>query len=369
VDWEAEGLLEDLPDDGARQARRDLLDELHADGVGVDELREAVKEQRLALVPVERLLGSEAKYTQAEIAEKAGVDVEYLQASRRALGLPVLGPDERAFGEKDLEAARLGARFREAGFDDEGMLEATRVLGRGMVRYADAMRSLAARSLLQSGSDEHELGRRFAAATEELMPLAGPWLEHVFTLHLQQVLRNDAVTFEEMTTGRLNEAREQTVAFADLVGFTELGETVPVEELSGVAGQLSKLAGDVVESPVRLVKVIGDAVMLVSAEPEPMVDTMLTLVDRADKADDLPALRAGIAFGPAVNRWGDWFGSTVNLASRLAARARPSSVLVTEVVRDRLGEGGYEWSSAGPKKLKGFSSPVPTYRVRREPVA
>ena len=64
-----------------------------------------------------------------------------------------------------------------------------------------------------------------------------------------------------------------------------------------------------------------------------------------------------------MNRWGDWFGSTVNLASRLTARARPASVLVTAEVRD--GAGGFEYSSAGPKKLKGFSSPVKTYRVRR----
>jgi adenylate cyclase len=365
VDWEAEGLLDDLPDERARQARRELLDELHADGVELEELREAVKEQRLALLPVERLLGSEPRYSHAEVAEKAGIDLDYLQASRRALGLPVPDPQERVFGEKDLDAARLGARFREAGFDDEGMLEATRVLGRGMARYADAMRTLAARSLLESGSDEHELGRRFAAATEELMPLAGPWLEHVFTLHLQQVLRNDAVSFEEMTTGHLNESREQAIAFADIVGFTELGETVPVEELSGVASRLSRLAGDVVEPPVRLVKMIGDAIMLVAPEPRPIVDAALTLVERAGEAEDLPPLRAGVAFGPAVNRWGDWFGSTVNLASRLTSRARPESVLATAEVREAAGEEAFAWSSAGPKRLKGFSAPVKTYRPRR----
>jgi adenylate cyclase len=366
VDWEAEGLLEDLPDDRARKARRELLDELHADGVPVEELERAVAEQRLALLPVERLLGSESKYSQEDLARESGLELEYLQATRRALGLPVPPPDARVFGDKDLEAAELGVRFRDAGFDDEGMLEATRVLGRGMGRYAEAMRTLGARSLLAGGSDEYELGRRFAAATEALLPLAGPWLEHVFALHLGQVLRNDAVTFEEMTTGHLSESRDQTVAFADLVGFTELGETASVEELSSVAAQLSRLAGEVVDPPVRLVKVIGDAVMLVSPEPAPMVDTMLTLVERSADAESLPEVRAGVAHGPAVNRWGDWFGSTVNLASRLTARARPGSVLATEEVC-YAAKDGYRWSSAGPKKLKGFSSPVKTYRVRREP--
>ena len=101
---------------------------------------------------------------------------------------------------------------------------------------------------------------------------------------------------------------------------------------------------------MRVVKVIGDAVMLVSPEPDPMVATTLELVRRADDDDSLPRLRAGIAFGPAVNRWGDWFGSTVNLASRLTARARPGSVLTTEEVRDAA-KDGFDWSSAGPKRL------------------
>ena len=368
VDWEAEGLLDELPDDRARQARRELLDELHEEGVGLEELKQAVAEQRLALLPVERLLGSDQRYSQREIAEQAGIDLDYLQATRRALGLPVPPPDAQVLGEKDLEAAKLGNRLREAGFDDEGMLEATRVLGRGMARYAEAIRTLGASSLLAGGADEHELGRRFAAATEALLPLAGPWLEYTFALHLGQVLRTDAVTFEEMTTGHLSEGRPQAVGFADLVGFTELGETAGVEELTTVAAQLSRLAGDVVEPPVRVVKVIGDAVMLVSPEPEPMVATMLELVERAEATESLPELRAGVAYGQAVNRWGDWFGSTVNIASRLTARARPGSVLTTEEVRDAA-QDGFAWSSAGPKRLKGIAEPVKTFRVRREPDA
>jgi class 3 adenylate cyclase len=41
-------------------------------------------------------------------------------------------------------------------------------------------------------------------------------------------------------------------------------------------------------------------------------------------------------------------------------------VLVTDEVHDAVGENGYTWSTAGPKRLKGFSEPVTTYRVRRE---
>ena len=127
VDWEAEGLLDELPDDRARAARRELLDELHEDGVSVEELRQAVAEQRLALLPVERMLGGDRRHSQQDIAAASGLSLEYLQATRRALGLPVPPPDAKVLGERDLEAAKIGARLIEAGFEEEGMLESTRV--------------------------------------------------------------------------------------------------------------------------------------------------------------------------------------------------------------------------------------------------
>src|SRR4051795_12561589 len=192
MDWDAEGLLEGLEDDAARAARRRLLDELHASGMGVDELRRTVAEDKLVLAPVARALSSEARYTAREIAERSGVDLDFLTASRRALGLPVPDPDERVHGETDLETAELGTLHRQAGFADEDALEVARVLGQGMARYAEATRALVAHTFIEPGLDEYELAHRYRAAAEQLMPLAGPWLEHVFALHLQQVLRSDA---------------------------------------------------------------------------------------------------------------------------------------------------------------------------------
>jgi adenylate cyclase len=364
MDWDAEGLLEGLEDDAACDARRRLLDELHAGGMDVETLRRVVSEDKLVLTPVAQALSSEARYTARELAERADVTLEFLTASRRALGLPVPDADDRVYGEKDLEATKLGTLHRQAGFDDEDALEVARVLGQGMARYAEATRALVARTFIEPGLDEYELAHRYRAVAEQLMPLAGPWLEHVYALHLQQVLRNDALTQEQRRAGRLDDTQEAVIAFADLVGFTELGESVPVEELGSVAGRLSRLAGDACEPPVRLVKLIGDAVMLVSPEPAPMLDATLRLVELAAEDEAFPPLRAGIACGQAVHRWGDWFGTPVNLASRLTTRARPSTVLVSEEIRDAVAEG-YEFSDAGRKKLKGFASPVRAYRAKR----
>ena len=89
-----------------------LLDELHRNGMSVEELRRVVEEDKLVLAPVAQALSSEARYTAREIAEQAGVELDFLTASRRALGLPVPDPDERIYGEKDLEATRLGTLHR-----------------------------------------------------------------------------------------------------------------------------------------------------------------------------------------------------------------------------------------------------------------
>jgi adenylate cyclase len=232
-----------------------------------------------------------------------------------------------------------------------------------MSRYAEALRVLFAQAIIQPGDSEVELARRLAETAGELLPLSSRMLDHVFLLHMRQLLRNDYISLAERTSGKVSDTADTTIAFADLVGFTELGETVGVEELSGLAGRLARLANGVVEPPVRVVKQIGDAVMLVSPEVPATIETCLALIERAEGEEDFPPLRAGIAYGPAVNRWGDWFGSTVNIASRLTGRARPGAVLVTDSVRDAA-EDGFDWSEAGEKRLKGLQKPLKTFRPR-----
>ena len=365
MDWEAEGLLEGLEDEQARESRAGLLEYLHGEGCTVDELKRAVEEERLVLLPLERVLSGNVSQSQREIAEASGLELERLVEFRQALGLAIPDPDAKVFSEQDAEAAERAAELQRAGFPLEDTIEVARVLGRGMARYAEALRVLFAQTHLEAGDSELELARKLQRGAEELLPLSSQLLDHVFLLHMRQLLRTDYIGLAERSSGKITDTTDTAVAFADLVGFTELGETIDVEELGGLAARLAKMAGEVVSHPVRLVKQIGDAVMLVSPDPAAAVDACLTLVERAEAEDDFPPLRAGVSYGPAVNRWGDWFGSTVNVASRLTARARPSSVLVTEAVKDCVGEDTFTWSAAGEKKLKGLNKPLKTYRPRR----
>ncbi len=116
MDWSAEGLLDGLEDDAARAARTRLLDTLHADGVPVEELRAAIAEDRLVLVPIERALLAPARYTLAQVAERAGVAIELADRRLRTLGVTIpQDPATAAFGDDEVAAVRRGKALPRAG--------------------------------------------------------------------------------------------------------------------------------------------------------------------------------------------------------------------------------------------------------------
>ena len=365
IDFEREGLLKGTRGK-AREAREELLEELAADGVPLEDLRRAVEEDRLVLLPVERVLeGDGPRYTAAEVAEEAGVDQTVLRRNRMALGLPDPG-DEAVFGEEDVNAAKRIAALREAGLPDEGILEVSRVIGLALAQVAAASRALVAESTLAGGGTEAEIARRLAEGARRLGPMMGPVLEYVLNLHLREQVRSDVIGRAEIASGRLPGAQEISACFADMVGFTKLGEELPPEELGAITGRLGELASDVAEPPVRLVKMIGDAAMLVSPDNDALVDAALDLVARSEaEGEGFPPLRAGLAAGPALARGGDWYGRPVNLASRITAIAYPGSVLVGEEVKEAAANG-HRWSFAGERRLKGIDGRVKLWRARAE---
>jgi len=365
-DFAAEGLLRGLRG-REREARLDLLRQLHQAGVPLEELKTAAEEDRLALLPVELVLAREGKYSAREIAEETGQDVEAIRRQRQALGLPMVADlDAKAFTEDDLQAAQRATAFAKAGFPEEATLEVSRVIGEATSRVAAAIRNLVNESLLRPGDTERDVGLRYAEVARETAPLLGPVLEYVLNQHLVEQIRDDVISRAELQAGQiLPDARDMAVCFADLSGFTRLGEVAPVEKVGAVAGRLAALASEVAGGPVRLVKTIGDAAMLVSQEPAALVEAALGLVDAAEaEGEDFPPLHAGIALGPVVSRGGDWYGHSVNVASRIAAIAWPGSVLCDKAVHDAAAEA-FRWSSAGERRLKGVKRPVRLWRARR----
>ena len=366
IDFEAEGLLDGIEDPDARRARVELLERLSDDGIPLEELKSAAQEDRLALLPVERVLAPEAgELSVNQIAEQSGLDVDYLEALWRALGLPLIGRDEPAYSDEDLEAARTAKFYLDAGLAPEQVLEVTRVLGRSMSTLVAAFSDLIRDSLFRPGDNELDVALRLAHAAKDLAPQLDPLLSYVLNLHRREQVRQNVVSAADLAPGGLPGTRPIVVCFADLVGFTRLGEQVPPDELSAVAGRLEQLAGNVVEPPVTLVKTIGDAVMLVSPEADPALETTLGLLEAVEaEGHDFPEIRCGLAAGDALRRAGDWYGRPVNVASRVTSHARRSSILATGEVRDAA-EGEYRWSVAGRRRFKGVRDEVALYRVRR----
>jgi adenylate cyclase len=364
IDFEAEGLLDGLTDERARQARLDLLRALEQDGVSLDELRRATAEGRLALVPVERVLAAEEpRYTRAEVAELTGLDVDFLAEARRAVGDAVTGPDERVLTEDDLELAQNAAALLAAGLDPEQFLDLTRLMSQAAGTVAAGLMSTFGEALLQPGDNERDLGLRYAETLRNLGPLAMPALGHMLNLRMRQVIRNAAVGEAELHSGHLPGAQPITVAFVDIVGFTRLGEEVPPEELGTLVREFERTAERAAEPPVRLVKTIGDAAMLVAPTPKPLLDAVLGLVEDSREQEGRPLLRGGIASGEALQRSGDWYGRPVNLASRLTSFARRGSVVASKDVHDAVPDD-YAWSFAGERRFKGLGEEVPVYRAR-----
>lgn len=364
INFEAEGLLEGVEGD-ARDARLRLLTELAADGVALEELRSAVAEERLALLPIERVLdGAGERLTGSELAERSGIELDYWVRQRQALGLPVAEPDLAIFSEQDLEAARRLKKLRDAGLPEQGMLEIARVLGMTMSQLAAATRGMIVDAYVEAGDNERDVGLRLAAAARELRPHVAQALEYTFDLHLREQVRSDVISRADLASGATG-AQEVTAAFADLVDFTRLGEQLPPEELGQVTERLGRLVAEVVSAPVRLVKMIGDAAMLVSQDGEAAVAAALDLVAAAEaEGGDFPGLRAGLARGTALSRAGDWYGRPVNMASRITAMARPGSVLASEAAVEAAGDA-FSYSFAGDRRLRGIEGEIKLFRVRR----
>jgi adenylate cyclase len=365
IDFEAEGLLDGLSDDPARAARLELLRTLEREGFTLEELRRAAREDRLALLPVERVLEAEGpRHTMREVAAAAGLELDFLVRARRALGDPAVDPDAPVLTDEELELARHAKVLLDAGLDEDSFLELTRVMSHALDSIASALVATLGQALLQPGDTERDLGLRYAGSLRVLAPLAGPALELILNRRLREQIREAVIGRAQLESGQLPGAQRVLVGFVDIVGFTELGEQVPADELGAVVRDFELRVEAAVAPPVRLVKTIGDAAMLVAGEPDPLLDAVLGLVEASTGGPDDLVLRGGIAAGEALQRAGDWYGRPVNLASRLTAFARRGSVVATDEVRASA-HGDHRWSFAGNRRFKGVAGEVAVYRVRR----
>jgi class 3 adenylate cyclase len=158
-----------------------------------------------------------------------------------------------------------------------------------------------------------------------------------------------------------------TFCFADLVGFTALteehGDEAAADLALAFADEISLLAS---EHGAQVVKTLGDAVMVRCTDHAQAVRLGLRIIERLSGRKGFPPIRVGMHTGPAVERAGDWFGATVNLAARVAAFAEGGELLVTEATRRAVStHGDVELLDRGKQIFKNVLSPLLVFAAQR----
>jgi adenylate cyclase len=156
----------------------------------------------------------------------------------------------------------------------------------------------------------------------------------------------------------------RAVAFADLAGYTALTEAHGDVGAADVADRFTQITESVLIGDARIVKTIGDAVMIVTTEARAGVRIGLDLLCAVEGEPHFPGVRIGVHYGPIVERRGDLFGATVNVAARLTAHAHVGQLLTTEPVAASLqADATLATTALGPTWLKNVSTPVEVFWV------
>jgi adenylate cyclase len=211
-------------------------------------------------------------------------------------------------------------------------------------------------------------GGELAARMAALLPSLLGWLEqrHAEVSVQARIIRS----FEDQLArlGRLPERprHQPAIAFVDLAGYTRLTEEAGDELAVRSAVRLQELAAQAAAAHGgRLVKLLGDGVMFRFPSAGPAVRAIADLLPKI-RADGLPAGHAGLTSGPVVDRDGDVYGRTVNLAARLSGAAGPDELLVTSDVVELVRSDGFTFIALGETRLRGFDQPIETWRLETE---
>lgn len=160
-----------------------------------------------------------------------------------------------------------------------------------------------------------------------------------------------------------------TFLFADIAGYSLVADQSGDEAAADLALHLLARASNIAGAHAgEVVKSLGDAVMIHSEDPAESIRLALELVSEFGDDPALPPIHAGLHTGAAVRRANDWWGTTVNVAARVAAAACPGQLLVTEAARLQASPmASTRWRRLEPLRLKNIRIPVRVYAASRIP--
>ena len=311
--------------------------------------------------------------TFAELMDELGMPLEFARRGF-AIGYQLpLPSDEDELREDEAELLRISAMvFHMMEGDPEAAMASARPFGDNVRRLAEGQmswfRTHVEERMLAEGRSVHDVMEITSEMSSQMLSVADRALVLMYRRQLERYGIEDSVLNTELALAEAGEAaapgpRSLTMAFVDLSGYTSLTQAQGDEAAADATARLADQAYEMTaRSGGNIVKLAGDGVMLRFAEPIEGLACCLELVG-SSKATDLPSMHAGVAFGPVVQRTGDCFGNTVNLAARISARAEPGEVLVSEPLKDATVASAFEWDDLGSVKLKGVKEPVRLFRA------
>ena len=364
-----------------------LADALEGSGIALEDIGRAIASGHLSLSFLDLIFAQPAGYTSKtyrQMCQEMGWTTDLVERIHEALGLVPPSPDDR-IREDDMEMFPIGQFALGLGMAEANVLRALRVYGDNLGRIAEAesqfFHTNIEEPLLASGMPEGQL----LEMASQVSPLARAqveslmsWLYHRHQEHsiIEHVVGHVEDALEQAGVARRKPASPPAMMFLDLTGYTRLTE----EQGDDAAAELAATLAGLVQRESRRrggrpVKWLGDGVMFHFVEPREAVGCALEMVARVPE-EGLPPAHVGVNAGPVVFRDGDYFGRTVNIASRIAGVAGPGEVLVSDaVVAASGGEASVTFPDGrsvrfvefGPAELKGVARPVMLHRALGAP--
>jgi adenylate cyclase len=336
---------------------------LRARGHTLAEIKRASDNGQLAVGPIEDLLGgSDGRYTLREVARATGLEEGLIERIVAAMGFGWKAPELLA--EEDLEMMRYVATMLDAGLPSVAFLQLARVYGQAVAQIAEAEVRLihlyVHEPLMREGMPNVEIAEEMEGLARELIPFVVPLLRYTHDRMLGYFVEQDVIGHMESdlaeSSGEQGRVRV-AIVFADLAGYARLTVERGDEEALAAVERFVEAVGRTLPSDARVIKTLGDEVMVVGPDASSLVRWAVGLSAASAPGDPPP--RIGMHYGEALYRDGDYYGREINQAARVVARAGGGEVLVTRpVVGAAAALDDVRFERIGEVGLKGFSEPT-----------
>ncbi len=342
-------------------------------GIDLDDIVKAEQQRPFLGQQLGRIFGGGAgpRYSLAEASQAAAFDLE---TARRLWRAGNLGDEDSLSGD-DVAMLEGLRRVLDAGYPEEALLQVFRVWADSLDRAAEAgiraFHFYVHEPLRASAASSPTTLQQADTVSAEVNRLAEPTLLYFFRKATAKAALDDVAMHVAEGAGLIQVAETpgqmtRAVVFVDLTSFTPLTEAMGDSEAAAVLERFSDLVRTATaHCNGRVVKQIGDGFMLVFPDPASAISCALDIEARASAERSFPAARAGVHWGEVLYRDGDYVGTNVNIASRIAGKAKPHQVVVTASAR-KAGRAmpGVEFSRIGKRRLKGLPDEQDLFEVR-----